>query len=96
MSKRKQHSPEFKAKVAPEVLNGEMMAAELASRFRVHPTMIHALRRALLAGVSGAFARSSAKKPEIDKKQVKKLHSKIGERAMANDFFWPISSSPGA
>lgn len=41
MSKRKQHHPEFKAKVALEALKGEETISELASRFGVHPTMIH-------------------------------------------------------
>jgi transposase len=35
MSKRKQHSPEFKAKVALEALKGEQTFAELASRWGV-------------------------------------------------------------
>lgn len=50
MSKRKQHSPEFKTKVALEALKDEHTLAELASRFRVHPTMIHTWKRALLEG----------------------------------------------
>ncbi|WP_411028175.1 IS3 family transposase [Shimia sp. FJ5] len=87
MSKRKQHAPEFKAKVALEALKGEETAAELASRFGVHPTMIHQWKRALLEGASGVFERGGRKKPEIDEEQVKELHAKIGELAVANFFF---------
>ncbi len=35
MSKRKQHSPEFKVKVVLEALKGEETVSELASRFGV-------------------------------------------------------------
>jgi len=86
MSKRKQHAPEFKAKVALEALKGEETAAELASRFGVHPTMIHQWKRALLEGASGVFERGSSKKAAIDEEQVKELHAKIGELAVANSF----------
>ena len=86
MSKRKQHSPEFKAKVALEALKGEATVAELASRFGVHPTMIHQWKRSLLDGASGVFERGGKRTPEIDAEQIKDLHAKIGELAVANDF----------
>ena len=41
MSKRKQRSPELKAKVAREALKSEQPVAELANQFGVHPKMIH-------------------------------------------------------
>ena len=85
MSKRKQHHPEFEAKVALEALKGEETASELASRFGVHPTMIHPWKRALLEGASGVFERGSRKTPEVNEEQVKDLHAKIGELAVAND-----------
>nr|WP_239059647.1 IS3 family transposase [Ruegeria sp. PrR005] len=87
MSKRKQHSPEFKAKVALEALKGEHTVSELASRFGIHPTMIHTWKRALLEGASGVFERGGKKAPEIDEEQVKELHAKIGALAVANGFF---------
>jgi transposase len=86
MSKRKQHSPEFKAKVALEALKGEATVSELASRFGVHPTMIHQWKRSLLDGASGVFERGGKRTPEIDAEQIKDLHAKIGELAVANDF----------
>ena len=94
MSKRKQHPPEFKARVALEALKGEETVSDLASRFGVHPTMIHQWKRALLEGASGVFERGGRKAPEVDEEQVKDLHAKIGELAVANDF-WPESSNPG-
>ncbi len=86
MSKRNQHHPEFKAKVLLEALTGEETVSELASRFEIHTTTIHQWKRALLEGASGVFERGSRKASEIDEEQVKDLHAKIGELAVANDF----------
>jgi transposase-like protein len=58
MSKRKNHSPEFKAKVALEALKGERTVAELANQFGVHPTMIHSWKRALLCRLSWSTIRT--------------------------------------
>lgn len=86
MSKRKQHAPAFKAKVALEAVKGEETVSELASRFGVHPTMIHQWKRALQEGASGVFERGGRKAPAMDEDQVKELHAKIGELAVANSF----------
>ena len=86
MSKRRNHDAAFKARVALEALKGEETISELASRFGVHPTMIHQWKRALLEGASGVFERGGKKTPQIDEDQVKDLHAKIGELAVANDF----------
>ena len=87
MSKRKKHNPEFKARVAPEALKGEHAVSELATRFGVHPTMIHQWKKALLNGASDIFQRGRASvEPEVDPVRIKDLHAKIGELTVERDF----------
>ncbi len=71
-----------------------MTAAELASRFGVHPTIIHQWKHALLEGASDVFERGGWKKPEIDEVQVKERHARIKELAVAN-FFLKRKLKPG-
>ena len=85
MTKRNQHGPEFKARVALEALKGEQTVTELASRFGVHPTMVHQWKKALLEGATDIFQRGrSQAEPEVDAAQIKELHAKIGEPAAVN------------
>ena len=86
MSRRRNHDAAFKARVALEAVKGERTVSELAAEYGVHPTMIHQWKRALLDGASGVFERGGRKMPEIDEEQVKELHAKIGELAVANSF----------
>ncbi len=87
MTIRKQYRPDFKARVALEALKGEQTISELASRFGVHPTMIHQWKKALLDGAVEIFQRGRAGvEPEADAGQLKNLHAKIGELTVERDF----------
>jgi transposase len=81
---RRNHSPAFKAKVALEAIKGEQTAIELAERFDVHPQVITKWKRQLLEGAPQVFGASEGDKE--DGPDVAKLHAKIGELTMENDF----------
>jgi transposase-like protein len=55
MTKRKNHSPEFNAKVALEAIREEMTLAELSKKYGVHPTQIGTWKRAAIENMASAF-----------------------------------------
>lgn len=83
--KRKQYSAEFKAKVALAAIRNEETAAELASRYGIHPAMINTWKRTLLEGASDVFGRGRKSKVETEA-HVDELYKKIGQLKVENDF----------
>ena len=89
---RRNHSPAFKAKVALAALQGDQTIAQLASRFEVHPSQIHACKRALVEGAPGLFG-SEQKSPEKAKDaQIDQLYRHIGQLKVERDF---LAERPG-
>ena len=83
--KRRNHSSNFKAKVAVAALKGDKTLAELAEQFDVHPNQIADWKRQLLDTVDQLFGRSE-KQAEDSEHKVKELHAKIGQLTMERDF----------
>jgi len=81
---RRNHSPEFKAKVALAALKGERTLAELAQHFDVHPNQITEWKRQLLERASDVFGGGTADKSKAP--DLKDLHAKIGKQALEIDF----------
>jgi len=85
VKKRKVHSPEFKAKVALAALKNEETAAQLASRFGVHPTMISTWKRQLLDGAADLFDKGHKSRKDAEA-QTAELFRQIGQLKVENDF----------
>ena len=86
MSKRRNYSADFKARVALEALSGAFTMAKLASKHKVHPNMIAQWKRKAQEGLPDLFAKKSERKDADRDTEVKELHAKIGQLTIENDF----------
>ena len=86
MTKRKNHSPDFKVKVALEAIREEMTMAELLKKYGVHPTQIGTWKRATIENMATAFTRRDFMPEQVSIVDADKLHSKIGQLAVERDF----------
>ena len=83
--KRRNHASAFKAKVALAAVKRERTLAELAEQFDVHPNQSQDWKKRLVEGAEDVFG-VNAVEAQHNEKGVEKLHAKIGQLAMANDF----------
>jgi len=83
--KRKNYSPQFKAKVALAALRNEETTAQLSARFGVHPTMINNWKKALLDGAADVFGKNKRNKKQMES-NVDDLYKQIGKLKVENDF----------
>jgi putative transposase len=78
MSKRRIHSPEFKARVAMEAISGRKTIQEIAADHAIHPIQVSQWKRQLLDGASELFTRGKKTK---DKEEAE-LFQQIGKLQM--------------
>ena len=90
--KRRNHSSAFKAKVAVAAVKGEKTLAELAEQFDIHPNHIQDWKKRLVEGAEDLFG-GNAVEARHNEQEIEKLHAKIGQLAMENDF---LSKALGA
>ena len=83
---RRNHSPDFKAKVALAAIRGDRTVAQLAEQHGVHPSQITAWKEQLQASAANVFGPGGGSAPAAPPVDVKALHAKIGELTLENDF----------
>jgi transposase len=95
--KRRQYSPEFKAKIALAAIRGEKTLSELAAQYEIHPAMLNTWKRQLLENASSLFDQGkSANKAQSDvKAENDELYRQIGKLKVERDFLAERSAKLG-
>jgi len=86
---KKNHTPEFKAKIVLEALREEKMVNQIASENGIHPTMVTRWKKEAVAGLSVLFSKDA---PEAEKRKaayenkIEELYKQIGR--LTTDLEW--------
>lgn len=86
MSKRRRnHSPDFKSKVALAAIKGDQTLSELSRQYGINSNLIVKWKKQLIEQGSEVFSSGKGLAPERES-EIQALQAKIGQLTMENDF----------
>ncbi len=83
---RRKYGAGFKAKVALAALRGDQTISELASRFEIHPQLIHTWKKQLAESAPELFRSGYGRQVQGQEALVAKLYQQIGQLTVERDF----------
>lgn len=86
MGKRRQHSAEFKARVALEAAQGLKTVNEIAREHEVHPVQVSQWKKDMIERLPEVFGRQAGPEVEVLARQKERLERKVGELTMDIEF----------
>jgi len=85
-NKRRNHSAQFKAKVALAAAKGDKTIAELTSEYQVHPNQITQWKKQLLESLPEIFSRSRDRDKQRQDDLTDRLYRQIGQLKVELDW----------
>ena len=86
MKKRRQFSPEYKAKAALEAIKGQRTLNEIAGDLEIHPIQLGTWKRVAIEGLAEVFAGNRTKSNGDSDALVSALYQEIGQLKMELDW----------
>lgn len=84
--KRRQHNPEFKARVGLEALKGIEPIHAIAAKYQVHPVQVTQWKKELLERLPEVFARKAPPSVAEAEEREARLYQKIGQLEVELDW----------
>lgn len=86
MAIRKRHTAQFKSQIAIAALQGRKTAAEIASEYGVHPTMVSQWKKSAVEILEAGFAGPKSKVSEPEEFSRDSLLAQIGQLKVELDW----------
>jgi transposase-like protein len=86
MKTRRQHSAEFKAKVALEAIKGERTLNEIAADYEVHPVQVQQWKKLALEGMASVFGSKKDQAAADHEALTAQLYQQIGQLKVEVDW----------
>lgn len=85
-TQRHRYSPDFKARLALEVIKAERTLIEIASEAQVHPNLLIQWKKQLLESLPQVFADKRAKEQKQQEEKEAQLYQQIGQLKVELDW----------
>lgn len=92
MNKRRNFSSSFKSKVAIDAIKGDLTLAEISTKHGIHQSQVTKWKKQAVEGLSSIFSNDPVNTQQKYEKDLKELHSKIGELVVEKDFLLKASA----
>lgn len=86
MTKKKQYSAEFKAKVALEAVKQQQTINQIATQFSVHPNQVMNWKKQLTQALPAIFSNGKQQDDKADEELKARLYQEIGQLKV--EFDW--------
>jgi putative transposase len=86
MKTRRQHSAEFKAKVALEAIKAERTLNEIAADYEVHPVQVQQWKKLALSGLASVFGSKKDQEAANQEALTAQLYQQIGQLKVEVDW----------
>jgi len=93
--KRRNHSAQFKVKVALAAIKGDQTVAELASKYEVHATQITQWKKQVLDSLPEIFSQKRVRQQQDQEDLTAQLYQQIGQLKVELDWLKKKSGLDG-
>lgn len=86
VKKQRNHTSEFKAKVALEAIRGNLTINEISTKYGVHSTQINRWKQQAVLSIKTSFNGKQQKSDKSQQQLVDGLYRQIGQLTCENEF----------